>query len=89
MNYCKALPSCKEKILTWNKEDFSTFAASMSNEEIRSMARELLDSCYFPSFAEDHPDAIVLDYIYLLAYEAELANNHEEAAKLYEIFEIF
>ena len=71
MKYCKALPSCKEKILAWNKEDFSTFAASMSNEEIRSMARELLDSCYFPSFAEDHPDTIVLDYICLLAYEAE------------------
>ena len=87
MSYYKALPSCKEKILSWDREDFPRFAASMDQEEIRSMIREMFDECFIPSFTEDYPEAIVHDYILLLAFEAEMSANEEAAATLYEIID--
>ena len=43
MSYFKALLSCKEKILAWDKKDYHALAASMDLEEIRSMVRELYE----------------------------------------------
>lgn len=85
MRYFKASPSCKEKILAWDKKDFPTFAASMNQEEIRSMVKQLYDECFYPHFEHKTPEGIVYDYILLLAYEAECAANESEAERVYDI----
>ena len=85
MRYFIAHPSCKEKILAWDKKDFPSFAASMDQEEIRSMVKQLYDECFYPHFEHKTPEGIVYDYILLLAYEAESAANEDEAEVLYDI----
>ena len=85
MSYQRANISCKEKILAWDKKDFPAFAASMDQEEIRSMVKQLYDECFYPHFEHKAPEGIVYDYILLLAYEAESAANEDEADILYDI----
>ncbi len=85
MSYFKGRPSCKEKILAWDKKDFHALATSMDLEEIRSMVRQLFDECFYPNYDNASAESIVYDYLLLLAYEAEAAENDLEAAALYEI----
>lgn len=84
MEYFKALPSCKEKILAWDKKDYHALAASMDLEEIRSMNRELYEE--EPRLCLDNKSAetVLYNYINLLAYVAEMYDE-DEAAALYEI----
>ena len=82
--YNKALPSCKEKILAWDRKDFSELAASMDQEEIRSMVRELFEEYFYPNFDNETPEMITYNYILLLAYEAETIDE-DAASDIYDV----
>ena len=79
MEYFKARPSCREKILAWDRKDFSALAASMDQEEIRSMVRQMFDECFYPNYDNASVENILHDYLLLLAYEAEVAAKEDEA----------
>ena len=85
MSYQRASPSCREKILAWDRKDFSALAASMDQEEIRSMVRQMFDECFYPNYDNASVENILHDYLLLLAYEAEVAANEDEAEILYDI----
>ena len=87
MSYYQALPSCKEKILSWNREDFPRFAASMDQEEIRSMARILFDETFDPMFDIASPETVIYNYASYMAFEAEMANDETLAYTIYDLLD--
>ena len=79
------MKSYEQKILAWDGADFHELAASMDQEEIRSMVRQMFDECFYPNYDNASVENIVHDYLLLLAYEAEVAANEDEAEILYDI----
>ena len=87
MKYQRARPSCKEKILAWDKKDFPAFAASMNQEEIRSMARILFEETFDPYFDIASPETVISNYTSYMAFEAEMANDETLAYIIYDLID--
>ena len=77
----------EQKILAWDGEDLHELAASMDQEEIRSMARILYDETFDPYFDFATPESIVSNYASFMAYEAEIVDDEELAAIIYDLMD--
>ncbi len=81
------MKSYEQKILAWDGADFHELATSMDQEEIRSMARILYDETFDPYFDIASPETVISNYASYMAYEAEIANDEELAAIIYDLMD--
>ncbi len=81
------MKSYEQKILAWDGADFHELAASMDQEEIRSMARILYDETFDPYIDFATPETVISNYASYMAYEAEIANDEELAAIIYDLMD--
>ena len=81
------MKSYEQKILAWDGADCHKLAASMDQEEIRSMARILYDETFDPYFDFASPETVISNYASYMAYEAEIANDEELAAIIYDLMD--
>ena len=81
------MKSYEQKILAWDSADFHELAASMDQEEIRSMARILYDETFDPYIDFATPETVISNYASYMAYEAEIANDEELAAIIYDLMD--
>ena len=79
--------SFEQKILAWDGEDLHELAASMDQEEIRSMVRILYDENFDPTLDIASPETIVSYYASFMAFEAEMAQDEELAAIIYDLLD--
>ena len=79
--------SFEQKILAWDGEDLHELAASMDQEEIRSMVRILYDGNFDPTLDTASPECIVSNYASFMAFEAEMAQDEELAAIIYDLLD--
>ena len=56
------MKSYEQKILAWDGADIHELAASMDQEEIRSMARILFEESFDPGFEIASPEAVISNY---------------------------
>ena len=81
------MKSYEQKILAWDGEDFHELAASMDQEEIRSMARILYDETFDPLFDIASPETIISNYALIMAFEAEIADDEDLAYIIYDLID--
>ena len=81
------MKSYEQKILAWDGGDLHELAASMDQEEIRSMARILFDETFDPYFDFATPESIISNYASFMAFEAEMAQDEELAAIIFNLLE--
>ena len=81
------MKSYEQKILAWNGADFHELAASMDQEEIRSMARILFEETFNPYFDTASPEAVISNYTSYMAFEAEMANDEDLAYTIYDLMD--
>ena len=79
--------SFEQKILAWDGDNLHELAASMDQEEIRSMARILYEESFDPTFDIASPECIVSNYVSFMAFEAEMAQDEELASIIYELLD--
>ena len=81
------MKSYEQKILAWDGADCHELAASMDQEEIRSMARILFEESFDPYFDCASPKSVISNYISYMAFEAEIADDEELAAIIYDLMD--
>ena len=81
------MKSYEQKILAWDGADIHELAASMDQEEVRSMARILFEESFDPGFEIASPEAVISNYTSYMAFEAEIADDEELAAIIYDLLE--
>ena len=81
------MKSYEQKILAWDGGDLHELAASMDQEEIRSMARVLFEETFDPYFDFASPETIISNYTSYMAFEAEIADDEELAAIIYDLMD--
>jgi hypothetical protein len=81
------MKSYEQKILAWDGADFHELAASMDQEEIRSMARILFDETFDPMFDIASPETVIYNYTSYMAFEAEIADDEDLAYIIYDLMD--
>ena len=81
------MKSYEQKILAWDGADFHELAASMDQGEIRSMARFLYDETFDPTIEFASPETIISNYASVMAFEAEIVDDEELAAIIYDLMD--
>ena len=81
------MKSYEQKILAWDGADFHELAASMDQEEVRSMARILFDETFDPMFDVASPETVISNYASLMAFEAEIADDEDLAYIIYDLMD--
>lgn len=81
------MKSYEQKILAWDGADFHELAASMDQEEVRSMARILFDETFDPMFDVASPETVIYNYASLMAFEAEIADDEDLAYIIYDLMD--
>ena len=81
------MKSYEQKILAWDGADFHKLAASMDQEEIRSMARILFDETFDPMFDIASPETVIYNYASYMAFEAEIADDEDLAYIIYDLMD--
>ena len=81
------MKSYEQKILAWDGADFHELAASMDQEEVRSMARILFDETFDPMFDVASPETVIYNYASYMAFEAEIADDEDLAYIIYDLMD--
>ena len=81
------MKSYEQKILAWDGADFHELAASMDQEEVRSMARILFDETFDPTIELASPETIISNYASYMAFEAEIADDEDLAYIIYDLMD--
>lgn len=81
------MKSYEQKILAWDGADFHELAASMDQEEIRSMARILYDETFDPTIELASPETVIYNYASYMAFEAEIADDEDLAYIIYDLMD--
>ncbi len=81
------MKSYEQKILAWDGADFHELAASIDQEEVRSMARILFEETFDAMFDVASPETVIYNYASYMAFEAEMANDETLAYIIYDLLD--